>query len=63
MSEEYCTHCNQVFSRDELSPCEFMFSGSDKTIVTKTGVKEIKESGLECNGCKNYQHHKQGAWI
>ena len=63
INNEYCTNCNQVFPKEDLTPCEFMFSASNKRIVTKTGIKEIKDSALECNGCKNFQHQNQGEWI
>lgn len=55
--QEYCSDCLNVFPTEELQSCICSLGEWDKTIVTKAGVKVIKDRGLFCKNCLGI-HHK-----
>lgn len=58
---EYCSDCENVFNIDELHSCICWVRGnSKKTIVTKSGVRQIDDAGLFCKNCLQMKHQHIG---
>jgi len=59
--KEYCSDCLNLFPEEELQCCICTLSPFQKrTIVTKSGVKEIIDKKLYCKNCLTMHHEHIG---